>query len=81
VPLPDGQEHVLSRRQIHDLGAALDRLHIRFANAYRPANPAGWYAIDSEFKFDDFASPGEPPALYIKQARPYPASAALGSTD
>lgn len=41
----------------------------------------GWYAIDSEFKFDDFASPGELPTLYIKQARPYPASSALGSTD
>jgi pyruvate, water dikinase len=81
VPLPDGQEHVLSRRQIHDLGVALDRLHIRFANAYGSADPGGWYAIDSEFKFDDFANPGEPPALYIKQARPYPASAALGSSD
>lgn len=81
VPLPDGQEHVLSRRQIHDLGVALDRLHIRFANAYRPVDPAGWYAIDSEFKFDDFAHPGEPPTLYIKQARPYPASATLGTGD
>jgi pyruvate, water dikinase len=81
VPLPDGQEHVLSRRQIHDLGVALDRLHIRFANAYGSSDPGGWYAIDSEFKFDDFANPGEPAALYIKQARPYPASAALGSTD
>jgi hypothetical protein len=81
LPLPPGQEHVLSRRQIYDLGVALNRLHIRFANAYHPADPRGWYAIDSEFKFDDFAAPGEPPKLYIKQARPYPASATLGTKD
>ena len=77
-----GRDHVLTPRQIHDLGVALDQLHQRFSKAYRPANdPAGWYAIDSEFKFDDFANPGQEPSLYIKQARPYPASASVSSGD
>jgi hypothetical protein len=64
-------EHVLTDRQVYDLGVALDILHKRFSNAYAPAG-GGWYAIDSEFKFDDESSPGSTPSLYIKQARPYP---------
>jgi hypothetical protein len=28
--------------------------------------------MDVEFKFDDYDAPGTTPALYIKQARPYP---------
>lgn len=68
--VPEG-ETVLTARQIHDLGVALERLHRRFANAYQ-ANPAAWYGLDVEFKFDDEADPGGEPALYIKQARPYP---------
>lgn len=67
--------HVLTDRQIHDLGTALDAIHTRFANAYRPADPNGWYAMDCEFKFDDEANPGATPSLYLKQARPYPGSA------
>ncbi|HMJ51531.1 MAG TPA: PEP/pyruvate-binding domain-containing protein [Polyangiaceae bacterium] len=67
----DPGTHVLAERQIYLLGVALDILHKRFANAYQKS-PTDWYAIDSEFKFDDEASPGSTPSLYIKQARPYP---------
>lgn len=71
---------VLSERQIFDLGVALGRLHTRFAAAYQP-DPSQWYAIDSEFKFDDFANPGTTPTLYIKQARPYPANDSVSTGD
>jgi pyruvate, water dikinase len=63
--------HVLTERQIYDLGMALDVIHKRFSNAYQKS-PTAWYAMDVEFKFDDEAKPGETPSLYIKQARPYP---------
>ncbi|WP_437683412.1 PEP/pyruvate-binding domain-containing protein [Sorangium sp. So ce131] len=70
--MPEGQT-VLSAAQVHQLGVALDAIHARFSAAYGPAaGNNGWYAMDVEFKFDDDASPGEPPTLYIKQARPYP---------
>ncbi len=66
-------ESVLSVEQVHTLGAALDLIHKRFSAAYGPAaGNTGWYAMDVEFKFDDEDAPGQPPALYIKQARPYP---------
>lgn len=78
---PPSLEHVLTDRQVHELGVALDRLHTRFANAYRPAAPGAWYAIDSEFKFDDFENPGAPAKLYIKQARPYPKNSSVSSGD
>jgi pyruvate, water dikinase len=68
--IPEG-ENVLTARQIHDLGVALDRLHTRFSSAYRKSATA-WYGLDIEFKFDDEAAPGTDPTLYIKQARPYP---------
>lgn len=64
---------VLTKKQIYQLGTALDAIHNYFSAAYGPA--AGnddWYAMDVEFKFDDDENPGELPALYIKQARPYP---------
>lgn len=64
---------VLTATQIHQLGVALEAIHQRFSAAYGPAaGNLGWYAMDVEFKFDDDEAPGEPPALYIKQARPYP---------
>lgn len=68
--IPEG-ETVLTPRQIHDLGVALDRLHHRFANAYQ-SNPTAWYGLDVEFKFDNEADLEAAPTLYIKQARPYP---------
>jgi hypothetical protein len=64
-------EHVLTDRQVYDLGVALNVIHQRFTNAYAPPG-GGWYAMDCEFKFDDEATPGTAPSLYIKQARPYP---------
>jgi len=64
---------VLTAKQIHELGLALDAIHERFSPAYGPAaGNNGWYAMDIEFKFDDDANPTLPPALYVKQARPYP---------
>ncbi len=66
-------ETVLSTKQVYQLGTALDAIHHRFSSAYGPAaGNDGWYAMDIEFKFDDEADPGQPPTLYIKQARPYP---------
>ncbi|WP_437783759.1 PEP/pyruvate-binding domain-containing protein [Sorangium sp. So ce1097] len=70
--VPEGQT-VLTAKQIHELGVALDAIHKRFSPAYGPAaGNNGWYAMDVEFKFDDDANPNGPPTLYIKQARPYP---------
>jgi len=64
---------VLSTRQVHDLGGALDAIHTAFSDAYGPGSGnAGWYAMDVEFKFDDEENPGATPALFVKQARPYP---------
>jgi hypothetical protein len=64
---------VLSRAQLYDLGTALNAIHKRFSNAYGPGvGNMGWYAMDVEFKFDNDEAPLEPPALIIKQARPYP---------
>jgi hypothetical protein len=65
--------NVLTAKQLHDLGVALDAIHTRFSPAYGPASGnTGFYAMDIEFKFDDEAAPGQPATLYVKQARPYP---------
>jgi hypothetical protein len=64
---------VLTTRQVRDLGVALEAIHNAFTDAYGPGSGnTGWYAMDVEFKFDDEADPAAGPALYIKQARPYP---------
>ena len=64
---------VLSRAQMYELGTALNAIHSRFSNAYGPGvGNMGWYAMDVEFKFDNEEAPTQPPALYVKQARPYP---------
>lgn len=66
---------VLTSDQTYQLGLALNAIHKRFSAAYGPAaGVTGWYGMDVEFKFDNDAAPAEPPALYIKQARPYPQS-------
>lgn len=65
--VPEG-ETVLSAAQLFALGQALDRLRRFFTPIYGPRNE-GFWAMDVEFKFD--GPPGEAPALYIKQARPY----------
>jgi hypothetical protein len=65
--------NVLTPKQIHQLGLALDAIHNRFSAAYGPAaGNHGFYAMDVEFKFDDEADPTMPATLYVKQARPYP---------
>ncbi len=65
--------NVLTTTQLYQLGTALAAIHTRFSPAYGPAaGNSGWYGMDVEFKFDDQANPGQPPTLYVKQARPYP---------
>jgi hypothetical protein len=62
---------VLSRAQILELSAALQKIHMRFAPAYGPApGSTAFYGMDVEFKFD--GEPGEEPRLNVKQARPHP---------
>jgi pyruvate,water dikinase len=71
--LIEADSTVLSARQVHELGTALDAIHDAFGDAYGAgAGNAGWYAMDVEFKFDDEENPGATPTLFIKQARPYP---------
>jgi len=70
--VPDG-ETVLSSKQIYQLGTALKAIHEKFSAAYGPkSGNTGWYAMDTEFKFDNEADPSLPATLYIKQARPHP---------
>ncbi|MBW2276844.1 MAG: hypothetical protein JRF63_05085 [Deltaproteobacteria bacterium] len=64
-------ETVLSRAQILELGDALSAIHAFFSEAYETGNPEDFYAMDTEFKFDDdWGGSGE--ELWLKQARPYP---------
>lgn len=59
---------VLTARQTHELGVALDAIHNYFLPIYGK-DPTKWYAMDVEFKFE--GSLGESPRLVIKQARPH----------
>jgi hypothetical protein len=61
---------VLSNAQTYDLGKALKAIHEFFRPVYGPNDPAAWYAMDVEFKFD--GDPGQTPVLFVKQARPHP---------
>lgn len=67
--VPEG-ETVLTPAETHQLGIALQAIHQFFYPAYGADNASGWYAMDTEFKFDD-GEDGES-VLYVKQARPYP---------
>jgi hypothetical protein len=67
---------VLTPAQAYRLGVALDAIHEYFFSAYGAAG--GWYALEVDWKFDDKWSAAEP-ALFIKQARPYPRSASATS--
>lgn len=58
---------VLTTTQLFELAAALDRIHEYFRSSYGAGQ--AWYAMDIEWKFDGL--PGQPPALFIKQARPF----------
>jgi hypothetical protein len=62
-------ETVLSREQSYELGLALDAIQRFFQPAY--GQGSGWYALDTEWKYDDKYNLGTP-ELFIKQARPYP---------
>ena len=70
--IPEGHgETVLTNSQLYELGTGLDTLHKFWKGLYGP--PPGqldYYAMDVEFKFEGL--PGEPPELFIKQARPHP---------
>ena len=68
--VPQGKT-VLTNAQTHTLGIALKEIHEFFQPVY---GNSSWYAMDTEFKFDqpiDGDAAGEP-VLFIKQARPYP---------
>lgn len=74
----DQGKTVLTPKQVHELGVALEEIHSFFRPLYG-ADANKWYAMDTEFKFDQ---PVDDPAgevvLYMKQARPYPG---LGNSD
>ena len=68
--VPEGKT-VLTNAQTHTLGIALKEIHEFFFPVY---GNDSWYAMDTEFKFDQPIggdARGEP-VLFIKQARPYP---------
>lgn len=60
---------VLTNAQMFELATALDKIRTFFSPAYSSRGDGGWWAMDVEFKFD--GEPGETPALFVKQARPY----------
>ncbi len=60
---------VLTNAQTFELGKALDAIHGFFAATYRPSD-GGFYGMDVEFKLD--GPVGEPPVIWMKQARPHP---------
>ncbi|NCG19293.1 MAG: hypothetical protein GWP91_09805 [Rhodobacterales bacterium] len=66
--VPPGQT-VLTTAQSQELGVALASIRDYFLPAY---GDRAFYAMDTEFKFDDDGIPGATPHLYMKQARPYP---------
>lgn len=67
--IPEG-ETVLTAEETYRLGIALEAIHQFFYPAYGADNESGWYAMDTEFKFD--ANEDGESVLYVKQARPYP---------
>ena len=70
--LVDSGTTVLTLKQIHTLGMALKCIHDYFQPCYG-ADPTAWYAMDTEFKFDQpIDNPDGEPVLFMKQARPYP---------
>ncbi len=72
--IEDG-DTVLTRLEIYTLGNALADIHDGFSAAYGPAaGNQGYYAMDTEWKFDGRRNPAgeiETPRLYVKQARPH----------
>jgi hypothetical protein len=70
--VPQGST-VLTTAQTYKLGVALQEIHRFFLPLYG-ATPGKWYAMDTEFKFDQpiGAKASSEPVLFMKQARPYP---------
>jgi len=62
-------ETVLTVGQTHELGIALNAIHLYFSPVYSQDDPF-FYAMDTEFKFDDDG--GGEWNLYMKQARKFP---------
>ncbi len=70
--LPEGQSTVLTNKQVYQLGIALEEIH-RFFQPIYGNEPGKYYAMDTEFKFDQpIGDPNGEPVLTMKQARPYP---------
>lgn len=70
--LPEGKSTVLTNKQVYQLGEALAEIHKFFQSIYGSV-PGQWYAMDTEFKFDQpIDDPDGEPVLFMKQARPYP---------
>ena len=69
--IPDSTT-VLTTKAVYKLGVALKEIHRYFSAAYG-TDPAKWYAMDTEFKFERPAdNPNGEWLLTMKQARPYP---------
>jgi len=61
-------ETVLTDAELYELGSGLSAIHRHFYPVY---GGDGFYAMDTEFKFDENPVTSEV-QVYIKQARPYP---------
>ena len=68
--IPNG-DTVLTIEQTYALGRALDEIHRYFLPVYGTTDPF-FYAMDTEFKFDDDDSGDDNWNLYMKQARKFP---------
>ena len=68
--LIDDGATVLTAKETYTLGTALDAIHKTFAKWYGQ-DPAAFYAMDVEFKFDTPPG-GTESKLIVKQARPHP---------
>lgn len=66
--IPKGY-NVLDPEQMYELGVALKAIHEFFFPVY---GDRSFYAMDTEFKFDDDWSSDGTRQLFMKQARPYP---------
>lgn len=66
---PDGAP-VLTRRELYDLGRALDAIRDHFDDVYDP--PPGWGAVAMDVEWKLATLPDGTRRIEIKQARPYP---------
>jgi len=72
---------VLTVDQIHTLGIALDEIQ-RFFQPLYGTDATKWWAMDTEFKFDQsLDNPNEKPVLWMKQCRPYAGMGDATNTD